>query len=101
LLITAIFVEKLIFYRIGPLAFSTFFLFLTGFSSIFLIDFKSALINKTSNDIIFVFVDRLGKKTISVFCKKIIISQGLVDLFLIHIYCYYNTPDNIVSDRGL
>lgn len=63
-------------------------------------DFKSFPKSKAGNDAILVFVDRLGKRPISIPCKKTATARDLARMFIKYIYRYYGAPETIVSDRG-
>jgi hypothetical protein len=47
-----------------------------------------------------VFVDRLGKRLISIPCHRTIDAPELARLYVIHVYKYYGPATTIVSDRG-
>ena len=64
------------------------------------VDFKSFPKDKHGFDTIAVFVDRLGKRPISVPCHSTIDALGLAQLYLIYVYKYYGPATTIVSDRG-
>ena len=63
-------------------------------------DFKSFPKDKTGYDSILVFVDRLGKRPISIPCYKTATAHDLAKMFIYHVYRYYGPPESIVSDRG-
>ena len=65
------------------------------------IDFKSMPKDKGGFDAILVFVDRLGKRLISIPCYKTSTARELAHYFITHVWRYYGPPDSIVSDRGL
>ena len=65
------------------------------------IDFKSFPKDKYRNDIIYIVIDRLGKRAYSIPCQKTITVQGIATLFIIYVWCIHRPPDSIVSDRGL
>jgi hypothetical protein len=65
-----------------------------------MIDFKTVLFNKDRNNLVFVFVDRLGKDSVFILYKKTITAPQIAELFLIHVYRYYRAPESIISDRG-
>jgi hypothetical protein len=56
--------------------------------------------DKAGMNIVCVFVDRLGKRPISIPCNKEIDARVLAQLYLIHIHKYYGPATTIVSDRG-
>jgi hypothetical protein len=64
------------------------------------VDFKSFPKDKHGFDAIAVFVDRLGKRPISVPCNRTIDAPGLARLYITHVYKYYGPATTIVSDRG-
>ena len=45
-----------------------------------------------------VFVDRLGKRPISVPCNKSVDAQVMAQLYMIHVYKYYRLATTIVLD---
>ena len=47
-----------------------------------------------------VFVDRLGKRPVSIPCNKSVDARVLAQLYLIYIHKYYGPATTIVSDRG-
>jgi hypothetical protein len=50
---------------------------------------------------IFVVVNRLGKRAYSIPCQKTITAKGMARLFVLYILQTYRIPDSIVSDRRL
>ena len=65
-------------------------------------DYKLFPVDKDGNDNIFVVIDRLTKKSISIPCtKKDATSLELAKMFIRYVYLYYGLLDTIVSDRGL
>lgn len=63
-------------------------------------DFTEAPTTKSGYDMIFVIVDRLGKRAISIPCHKNITAREAARLFIQWPYRIYGPPDSIVSDRG-
>lgn len=63
-------------------------------------DFKEFPPDKHGYDSILVFIDRLGKDSVTIPCHKNIDSRGLATLFVQWIYRFGHTPETIVSDRG-
>lgn len=63
-------------------------------------DFKYMPTDEDGHDAILVFMDRLGKRPISIPCMRTCTARELANLFLIHIYRHYGAPDSMVSDRG-
>jgi hypothetical protein len=51
-------------------------------------------------NIVYVFVDRLGKRLISVPCDKLVDTRVIAQLYLTHVYKYYGPATTVVSDRG-
>ena len=47
-----------------------------------------------------IFVDRLGKRPITVPVRDTITAKELVPVFLIHVARHVGLPDSIVTDRG-
>ena len=65
------------------------------------VDFKSFPKDKHGFDTIAVFVDRLGKRPISIPCHSTIDTPGLAQLYLIYVYKYYGPATTIVLDHSL
>lgn len=63
-------------------------------------DFKYILTDKEGFDIILVFVDRLGKRPITIPYKRTCTAKETAHLFLIYIYRRYGAPKSMASDRG-
>jgi transposase InsO family protein len=63
-------------------------------------DFQSLPKDKHGYDAIFVVVDRLSKRAISIPCHKTTDAKEMARLFLIYVYRYKGAPLTIVSDRG-
>jgi hypothetical protein len=57
--------------------------------------------NKVGMNIVCVFVDRLGKRPISIPCNKEVDARVLAQLYLVHVYRYYGPVMIIVSDYRL
>jgi transposase InsO family protein len=57
-------------------------------------------VNKEGINMVCVFVDRLGKRPISIPCNKEVDARVLAQLYLIHVHKYYGPTTTIVSDRG-
>jgi hypothetical protein len=64
------------------------------------VDFKSFPRDSHGYDMIAVFVDRLGKRPISIPCYRTIDAPELARLYVIHVYKYYGPATTVVSDRG-
>jgi len=56
--------------------------------------------DKKGYDCVFVVVDRFGKRTFTLPCKRTIDAPGLAELYYTHIWRIYGAPETIVSDRG-
>jgi hypothetical protein len=65
-----------------------------------IVDFKHCLESKAGNNIITLFVDRLGKRPIIIPVRNTIIAKQLVLLFLLYVVRYIGIPETIVSDQG-
>jgi hypothetical protein len=64
------------------------------------VDFKKCPESKTQHNMIAIFVDRLGKRPITIPVRDTITAKQLVPLFLIHVARHVGLPDSITSDRG-
>jgi len=63
-------------------------------------DFHELPLDKSRYNMVFVLVDRFGKRTISIPCHKTIDAKEAAWLFIHYVYWFYGPPDTIVSDRG-
>ena len=63
-------------------------------------DFKDMPPDQEGMNMVCVFVDRLGKRPVSVPCNKAIDARAMAQLYLVHVHKYYGPPTTIVSDRG-
>jgi transposase InsO family protein len=63
-------------------------------------DFRTFPKDKHGYDAVFVVVDRLTKRPISIPCHKTIDAREMARLFIIHVYRHKGAPITIVSDRG-
>jgi transposase InsO family protein len=63
-------------------------------------DFKSFPKDKFGHDMIFVVIDRLGKRAYSIPCYKTTTAKDMARLFITYIWRTHGPPDTIVSDRG-
>jgi hypothetical protein len=63
-------------------------------------DFKLFPSNQNGHDAILVVVDRLGKRSFSLLTRKTCTAAELADLYFMHIWRIYGTPETITSDRG-
>ncbi len=64
------------------------------------IDFKEMPPDRDGMSIVCVFVDRLGKRPISVPCNKTVDARVMAQLYLVHVHKHYGPATTIVSDRG-
>jgi hypothetical protein len=64
------------------------------------VDFKEMPADKEGKNMVCVFVDRLGKRPISIPCNKEVDARALAQLYLVHVHRYYGPATTIVSDRG-
>jgi transposase InsO family protein len=64
------------------------------------VDFKSFPLDKKGYNNIAVFVDRFGKRPISIPCKDTVNAKELALLYIQFVYKYYGPATTIVSDRG-
>jgi transposase InsO family protein len=63
-------------------------------------DFHELPKDRNGYDTVFVNVDRLGKRVISIPCQKTITAEEAARLYITYIYRIYRPPDTIVSDWG-
>jgi transposase InsO family protein len=63
-------------------------------------DYKDFPKDRHGFDRILVFIDRLGKDSVSIPCHQDIDARGTATLFVQWIYRFGHTPETIVSDRG-
>jgi hypothetical protein len=61
-------------------------------------DFHELLRDRNGYDTVFVNVDRLGKRVISIPCEKTITAKEAARLYITYIYWIYRPPNTIVSD---
>ena len=64
------------------------------------VDFKKCLESKNGHNIVAIFVDRLGKRPITILVRDTVIAKELAPLFLTHVVRHVGVPETIVSDRG-
>jgi hypothetical protein len=64
------------------------------------VDFKSFPPDKNRFNMICVFVDRLGKRLISILCKNTVNAKDLAAMYIQFVYKYYRPATTIISDRG-
>jgi hypothetical protein len=63
-------------------------------------DFKLFPPDQNGYDAILVVVDRLGKRSFSLLTRKICTAAELANLYFMHIWRIYGTPETITSDCG-
>ena len=63
-------------------------------------DYCSLPKDKHGYDNVFVIVDRLSKRPVSIPCYKTTTAKEMARLFILHVYRWKGPPDTIVSDRG-
>jgi transposase InsO family protein len=64
------------------------------------VDFKKCPESKDGHNMVVIFVDRLGKRPISVPVRDTITARGLAPIFLTQVVRHVGIPDSIISDRG-
>lgn len=64
-------------------------------------DFKEFPRDKHRYNSILVFIDRLGKSSVTIPYYKTTDAQQIAQLFIEWIYRFGHTPESIISDRGL
>jgi transposase InsO family protein len=64
------------------------------------VDFKEMPSDQHGMNMVCVFVDRLGKRPISVPCDKSVDARVMAQLYLTHVHKYYGPATTVVSDRG-
>jgi hypothetical protein len=63
-------------------------------------DFKEFPEDKHGYNMILVFIDRLGKDSVSIPCHKTIDARSMAQLYIQWVYRFGHTPETIISDRG-
>ena len=63
-------------------------------------DFHELPQDKKGYNMVLILVDRFGKRTISIPCKKTIDAKETARLYIKYVYRIYGPPETIVSDRG-
>ena len=63
-------------------------------------DFKEFPEDKHGYNMILVFIDRLGKDSVSIPCHKTIDARGMAQLYIQWVYRFGHSPETIISDRG-
>ena len=63
-------------------------------------DFHELPKDRNGYDSVVIFVDRFGKRTITVPCHKAISATDTAKLYIRYVYPYFGPPLTIVSDRG-
>ena len=64
------------------------------------VDFKKCLESKNGYNIVAIFVNRLGKRPITILVRDTVTAKELAPLFLTYVVRYVGIPKTIVSDRG-
>jgi hypothetical protein len=64
------------------------------------VDFKKCPESKSGYNMVAIFVDRLGKRPITIPVRDTITARELAPLFLVHVIRHVGIPETIVSDRG-
>jgi hypothetical protein len=64
------------------------------------VDFKKCPESKTGYNMVAIFVDRLGKRPISVPVRDTVTARDLAQIFITHVMRHVGLPDSITSDRG-
>jgi transposase InsO family protein len=63
-------------------------------------DFKEMPPDREGMNMVCVFVDRLGKRPVSVPCNRKVDARVMAQLYLVHVHKHYGPATTIVSDRG-
>ena len=58
------------------------------------------LLDRDRYNMVLVLIDRFGKRSITLLCKKTIIAAETAELYIEHVYRIFGPPNTIVSDRG-
>ena len=64
------------------------------------VDFKKCPESKNGYNMVAIFVDRLGKRPITIPVRDTITARQLAPLFLLHVVRHVGVPESVVSDRG-
>ena len=64
-------------------------------------DFKDFPKAKNGMNTVVVFINRLGKRLISIPCYKTYMAHNLAKLYYMHVLCYFGLLDTIVSNYSL
>src|ERR1035437_6478167 len=64
------------------------------------VDFKKCLKNKNGYNIIAIFVNRLGKRLITILVRDTVIAKELAPFFLTHVVRHVGIPETTISDKG-
>ena len=64
------------------------------------VDFKKCPESKAGHNMVAIFVDRLGKRPITIPVRDTVTARELAPLFLLHVVRHVGIPETIVSDRG-
>ena len=65
------------------------------------IDFHELLVDRNGYNTVLILVDRFGKRTISIPCKKTTNAKETAQLYIQYVYRTYRPLQSIVSNRGL
>jgi hypothetical protein len=64
------------------------------------VDFKMCPESKKGHNIVAIFVDRSGKRPITIPVRDTVTAKELAPLFLMYVVCHIGVPETMVSDRG-
>ena len=64
------------------------------------IDFKSFPKDHLGHDMVYVVIDRLGKRAYSIPCQKTAIAKDMARLYITYVWRTHGPPNSIVSNRG-
>jgi hypothetical protein len=64
-----------------------------------IVDFKKCLESKKGHNMVAIFVDRLGKRPITVPVRDTITARELAPLFLLHVVRHVGIPESVVLNR--
>jgi hypothetical protein len=64
------------------------------------VDFKKCPESRNKYNIVVIFINCLGKYSITIPVRDIVMAKELVPLFLTYIVCQVGIPETIVSDWG-
>jgi hypothetical protein len=66
-----------------------------------IVDFKKCLESKAGYNIVAIFVNKLGKRPITILVRDTIIARELAPLFLLHVIRHVSILEIVVSDCNL